>query len=248
MSDTPSASSVRSPTWLTARLTRFAFSGCDDEHSQAQRRVGVRLPDSAGGGVGCHREGSPGWPPPTPNGETPGAWIGSGMAGIDGLSARDPVTAEQMRALFGAGMHPLAATRLDQLDVADFTDTNVRSAIRLGAPFKVYGGDVSPFRVEVARRIATRHGAVGQLRADLVSPARRARPGPRKARGSHSDQTCDHDLTRTAATEAALGAASGVRPEPLKPRQIATRRSVSVGCVAEPPANHSQSPARPPRV
>jgi hypothetical protein len=29
------------PTWLTARLTRFAFSGCDDEHSQAQRRVGV---------------------------------------------------------------------------------------------------------------------------------------------------------------------------------------------------------------
>ena len=31
------------------------------------------------------------------------------MVGIDGLSAGDPVTAEQMRALFGAGMHPLAA-------------------------------------------------------------------------------------------------------------------------------------------
>jgi hypothetical protein len=30
--DTPSASLVRTPTWLTARLTRFAFSGCDDEH------------------------------------------------------------------------------------------------------------------------------------------------------------------------------------------------------------------------
>jgi hypothetical protein len=75
-----------------------------------------------------------------------------------------------------------------------------------------------------------------------------AEPGPRKPRGSHSDETYDHDLTRAAGTEAALGAASGVRPEPLKPRQIATRRSVSVGCVAEPPANHSQSPARPPRV
>ena len=72
-----------------------------------------------------------------------------------------------------------------------------------------------------------------------------AEPGPRKPRGSHSDETYDHDLTRAAGTEAALGAASGVRPEPLKPRQIATRRSVSVGCVAEPPANHSQSPARP---
>jgi conjugative relaxase-like TrwC/TraI family protein len=77
--------------------------------------------------------------------------------------------------LFGAGMHPLAATRLDQLDVADFTDTNVRSAIQLGAPFKVYAGDVSPFRVEVARRIATRHGAAGQLGDNPVSAADRAR-------------------------------------------------------------------------
>jgi conjugative relaxase-like TrwC/TraI family protein len=111
----------------------------------------------------------------TERGETPGAWIGSGMAGIDGLSAGDPVTAEQMRALFGAGMHPLAATRLDQLDVADFTDTNVRSAMRLGAPFKVYGGHVSPFRVDVARRIATRHGAAGRLGDNPVSAADRAR-------------------------------------------------------------------------
>jgi hypothetical protein len=31
----------QTPTWLTARLIRFAFSGCDDEHSQAQCRVGV---------------------------------------------------------------------------------------------------------------------------------------------------------------------------------------------------------------
>ena len=40
-------------------------------------------------------------------GERPGVWIGSGMAGVDGLHVGDPVTAEQMRALFGAGMHPL---------------------------------------------------------------------------------------------------------------------------------------------
>src|SRR4029450_5957275 len=38
----------------------------------------------------------------TERGETPGAWIGSGLAGIDGLTAGDAVTAEQMRALFGA--------------------------------------------------------------------------------------------------------------------------------------------------
>ena len=39
----------------------------------------------------------------------PGSWIGSGMAGIDGLSVGDAVKAEQMRVLYGAGMHPLAA-------------------------------------------------------------------------------------------------------------------------------------------
>ena len=33
------------------------------------------------------------------------------MDGIDGLAAADPVTAEQMRALFGCGLHPLAELR-----------------------------------------------------------------------------------------------------------------------------------------
>ena len=47
----------------------------------------------------------------TERGETPGVWIGSGLDGIDGLTAGDPVTAEQMRALFGCGLHPLAELR-----------------------------------------------------------------------------------------------------------------------------------------
>ena len=114
-----------------------------------------------------------GWPPTTPNAErAPGAWVGSGMAGIDGLSAGDPVTAEQMRALFGAGMHPLAAQRLEQLEAADLTDTNIKAATRLGAPFKIYAGEVSPFRVEVAKRIAAQQAAAGQLGDDPVSAAR----------------------------------------------------------------------------
>src|SRR5215207_7310451 len=55
----------------------------------------------------------------TERGESPGMWVGSGMDEIDGLAAGDPVTAEQMRALFGAGMHPLATQRLEQLRDAD---------------------------------------------------------------------------------------------------------------------------------
>jgi hypothetical protein len=38
----------------------------------------------------------------TERGETPGLWIGSGLDGIDGLAAGDPVAAEQMRALSAA--------------------------------------------------------------------------------------------------------------------------------------------------
>jgi hypothetical protein len=58
MAHTPSAFWDRTPRWLTARLTRFAFSGCDDEHPQAERRVGVRLFDPAGRSIGRYREGS----------------------------------------------------------------------------------------------------------------------------------------------------------------------------------------------
>src|SRR5512133_632856 len=111
----------------------------------------------------------------TERGETPGAWIGTGVAGIDGLTAGDAVTGEQMKALFGAGMHPLANQRMEQVNAADLTAANVQAATRLGAPFKVYAGDVSPFRVEVAKRNAARQAAPGQLGEDPVSAAVRAR-------------------------------------------------------------------------
>src|SRR5215218_5399809 len=110
----------------------------------------------------------------TERGETPGAWIGSGVAGIDGLNAGRAATAEQMRALFGAGMHPLATQRLQQLAAADLTAANIKAATRLSAPFKVYAGEVSAFRVEVAKRIATRQAAAGQLGDESVSAALRA--------------------------------------------------------------------------
>ena len=133
------ASSGTYPGLADRRVDNLAFRGCDDEHSQAQRRVEVRLPDTAGRGIGRHPEG------PCRagllshrTGESQGAWIGSGMAGIDGVNVGDPVTAEQMKALFGAGMHPLAANRLEQLDTADLTDASIKAATQLGSPFKVY--------------------------------------------------------------------------------------------------------------
>jgi conjugative relaxase-like TrwC/TraI family protein len=87
-------------------------------------------------------------------GESPGVWVGSGIVGIDGLQAGDPVTAEQMWALFGVGMHSLATQRLQQLSDAELSDENIRAATRLGAPFKVHNVEPNRFQVEVARRFA----------------------------------------------------------------------------------------------
>jgi conjugative relaxase-like TrwC/TraI family protein len=97
----------------------------------------------------------------TERGETPGVWIGSGLDGLDGLTAGDPVIAEQMRALFGCGLHPLAELRQQQLEGPDLTPGDFQDAARLGAPFKIVDGVVSPFRLEVAKRIGAINAAVG---------------------------------------------------------------------------------------
>jgi hypothetical protein len=73
----------------------------------------------------------------TERGETPGVWIGSGMNGIDGLTAGDPVTSEQMRALFGCGLHPLAELRQQQLEGPDLAPRDFQNVAHLGAPFRV---------------------------------------------------------------------------------------------------------------
>jgi DNA primase catalytic core len=89
----------------------------------------------------------------TEKGETPGTWVGTGLAGIDGLDPGDIVTIEQMQALFGAGLHPLAQQRSAALEGTDATEADYLDATRLGQPFRVYPDDVSPFRIEVARRL-----------------------------------------------------------------------------------------------
>jgi conjugative relaxase-like TrwC/TraI family protein len=102
-------------------------------------------------------------------GEKPGVWIGSGLDGIDGLAAGDEVTPEQMRALFGCGLHPLAEQR-QRPGRSRPNPSDYQLATRLGAPFKIVDGDVSPFRLEVARRFAAINTAAG-LPAGAPLPA-----------------------------------------------------------------------------
>ncbi len=111
----------------------------------------------------------------TERGESPGAWIGSGMDGIDGLAAGDSVTAEQMRALFGCGLHPLAELRQQQLEGPDLTLRDFQNVARLGVPFKIVDHDLIPFRVEVAKRIAALNTAIGWPADASTAAADRAR-------------------------------------------------------------------------
>jgi DNA primase catalytic core len=97
----------------------------------------------------------------TQKGETPGTWVGTGLAGIDGLEPGDMVTIEQMQALFGAGLHPLAGQRSADLEGTGATEADYLDATRLGKPFAVYPDDVSPFRIEVARRLEQLNSARG---------------------------------------------------------------------------------------
>jgi conjugative relaxase-like TrwC/TraI family protein len=118
----------------------------------------------------------------TERGETPGVWIGSGLDGIDGLAAGDPVTAEQMRALFGCGLHPLAELRQQQLEGPDLTDQDFQNVARLGTPFRIVDNDLRPFRVEVAKRIAALNGAIGWPADASIAAADRARVRTQVAR------------------------------------------------------------------
>jgi len=111
----------------------------------------------------------------TQRGESPGVWLGSGMAGIDGLDAGDMVTAEQMQNLFGAGLHPLAQERMDALHGPGLTEADYREASRLGSPFKIHTPDVSPLRVEVAKRLSALNLLEGAPSRSAVAASERAR-------------------------------------------------------------------------
>jgi hypothetical protein len=115
-------------------------------------------------------------------GESPGVWIGSGLDGIDGLAAGDPVSAEQMRALFGCGLHPLAELRQQQLEGPDLTLRDFQSVARLGVPFKIVDNDLIPFRVEVAKRISGLNAAIGWPADASIAAADRARVRTQVAR------------------------------------------------------------------
>jgi conjugative relaxase-like TrwC/TraI family protein len=97
-------------------------------------------------------------------GEAPGLWIGSGLAGVEGLEHGDVVSAKQMKHLFGEGCHPLTAAALGRAfhegSVAgfDLTFSPAKSVSTLWA--------IAP--PEIARQIRAAHAAAVLDAVDFV--------------------------------------------------------------------------------
>lgn len=103
-------------------------------------------------------------------GETPGVWMGSGLAGMDGLAAGDPVTEAQMKALFGNGHHPLAdQIRQAALD-AGLSEREAEKACRLGRPFAVRTNGSPGFHQALKCRYAAANIAAGRPANTKLDP------------------------------------------------------------------------------
>ena len=114
----------------------------------------------------------------TEQGETPGVWVGSGLAGIDGLTVgrrghrRADAGPVRLRA------PPPGAAAAGAAAGPGPDRARLPGGDPAGAPYKVYAGDVSAFRIEVAHRIAD----AGRRGRGL--PGRLAGSAGRSGRGS----------------------------------------------------------------
>lgn len=98
-------------------------------------------------------------------GETPGRWMGSGLAalsqprGLAAIAGADPwtvaagseVNETQMKALFGLGTHPNQDAIIAALTAEGTPQREAEKSARLGAKFRVYSDDGNAFRTRLKR-------------------------------------------------------------------------------------------------
>ncbi len=117
----------------------------------------------------------------TEKGESPGRWMGSGLAGfnadragLDSVVAGSDVSEAQMRALFGEGRHPNAGAIEERLVAEGKHPSEVLVATRLGTPYAVYKG-ATGFRRVVAQRFVAHNVAAGRKGNTAIEDEVRAR-------------------------------------------------------------------------
>jgi DNA primase catalytic core len=107
-------------------------------------------------------------------GEAPGRWAGAGLAGLGGPAAGQPVTEEQMMALFGHGRHPDAARLEREALAAGRSAGEAQAAGALGQPFLTFPGSVNGFRARCAEEFAAFNAARGLPRTAPIPAGDRA--------------------------------------------------------------------------
>ncbi len=148
-------------------------------------------------------------------GETPGVWMGSGLTGLEGITAGDPVTEAQMKALFGNGLHPLTDEIRTAALQAGLSERDAEKACRLGRPFAERTPVTSDFSEELRRRYGAANVAAG--RRALTQPTRT--PAPRSAARSPPSSSSRSTGARPhrLASCTALSRAGRVQRQPRSP-------------------------------
>ncbi|WP_142027252.1 MobF family relaxase [Blastococcus colisei] len=108
-------------------------------------------------------------------GESPGIWAGAGLAGLQGVEPGQPVSEEQMQALFGHGRHPNAAA-LERAAAASGRDRGeAAAAAALGRAFPVFATAADGFRARCAAEFGAVNAAAGLPAGAPVPADERAR-------------------------------------------------------------------------
>jgi DNA primase catalytic core len=106
-------------------------------------------------------------------GESPGRWIGAGLAGL-GITLGETVTAPQMKALFGLGIHPNAGAIEERTAERGGTRAEIEAAVALGKRFLIH--DTPPaFNARVAGAFTAYNHEHRQRWNASIRPEERAR-------------------------------------------------------------------------
>ena len=106
-------------------------------------------------------------------GESPGRWLGAGLAGL-GVAPGEDVTEEQMRSLFGEGRHPNSRALESAALSAGAGKASALAAGALGRQFNVYDA-ASSFNVQVAREFTAHNRDSGVAWNTAIPVEERAR-------------------------------------------------------------------------
>jgi len=111
-------------------------------------------------------------------GESPGHWMGSGLAGL-GMTPGETVTAAQMKSLFGLGLHPNSGAIEEQIAERGGTRAEVEAEIALGKKFLIHTTPPA-FNVRVAEAFTAHNRAAAEV--ERPDPPRGARSLPHRDR------------------------------------------------------------------